>query len=276
MDAFNKLFQDKLKEKHIGPDQSKLIEQIFSAVTDGTVDKACRKLYELGIVNEKIEDLNLLQDVLTQCKDEDGQLHSHAVHGIGNMHRIYGSHKVAEKVLLRALRKKLEKWGPNHASTLDTMNALGNLYVEFNVKRKKAEKTLQDTLKGREQLDPDSISTLNTMYSLGVFYKNNNKLKEGEDVLKEAVNKTEKICKKAEALSKDILTIQGCVYARGNEIEKAKETFLAAMDKPGPNSEILLNAWADLDLLLQQPNSEIIVGHSGSCVFKRKEILELF
>jgi hypothetical protein len=50
----------------------------------------------------------------------------------------------------RALRGKEKAWGPDHTSTLDTVNDLGNLY-KFQAKLEEAEKMYGRALQGYEK-----------------------------------------------------------------------------------------------------------------------------
>ena len=82
----------------------------------------------------------------------------------------------AEKMYQRALEGYEKAWGPEHTSTLDTVNNLGNLYPDQG-KMAEAEKMYERALEGYEKAwGPEHISTLDTVNKLGIVYKNQGKL----------------------------------------------------------------------------------------------------
>lgn len=73
----------------------------------------------------------------------------------------------AEKMYQQALAGCEKALGPDHISTLETVNNLGDLYCDQS-KLKEAEEMYQQTLAGREKaLGPDHISSLETVSDLG-------------------------------------------------------------------------------------------------------------
>jgi tetratricopeptide (TPR) repeat protein len=52
-----------------------------------------------------------------------------AFHNLGNLYADQGKLAEAEKMYTRALQGKEEALGPDHTSTLSTVNNLGNLYA---------------------------------------------------------------------------------------------------------------------------------------------------
>ena len=76
----------------------------------------------------------------------------------------------------RALEGYEKAWGPEHTSTLDTVNNLGLLYADQG-KLAEAEKMYERALEGKEKaLGPKHTSTLNTVNNLGNLYKDQGKL----------------------------------------------------------------------------------------------------
>jgi tetratricopeptide (TPR) repeat protein len=70
----------------------------------------------------------------------------------------------------RALQGNEKAWGPDHTSTLDTVNNLGLLYKSQG-KLDEAEKMYQRALQGKEKAwGPDHTSTLDTVNNLGLLY----------------------------------------------------------------------------------------------------------
>jgi tetratricopeptide (TPR) repeat protein len=71
----------------------------------------------------------------------------------------------------RALKGKEKAWGPEHTSTLDTVNNLGIIYKDQG-KFKEAEEMYNRALKGYEKaLGPNHPSTLMTLQNLSDLHK---------------------------------------------------------------------------------------------------------
>ncbi|KAG4429852.1 hypothetical protein IFR05_014663 [Cadophora sp. M221] len=96
-------------------------------------------------------------------------------HNLGLLYADQGKLVEAERMYQRALEGKEKAWGPEHTSTLDTVNNLGNLYADQG-KLVEAERMYQRALEGYEKaIGPSFISTyvpaLNTTFNLGLFYE---------------------------------------------------------------------------------------------------------
>jgi len=92
----------------------------------------------------------------------------------------------------RVLQGFEKAWGPDHTSTLDTINNLGNLYKNQG-KLVEAEQMYQRALQGFEKVwGPDHTSTLNTVNNLGLLYTNQGKLVKAEQMYQRALHGYEK------------------------------------------------------------------------------------
>jgi tetratricopeptide (TPR) repeat protein len=70
----------------------------------------------------------------------------------------------------RALQGKEKAWGPEHTSTLDTVNNLAILYADQG-KLVEAEQMYQRALQGKEKAwGPEHTSTLDTVNNLANLY----------------------------------------------------------------------------------------------------------
>ena len=95
----------------------------------------------------------------------------HAFHNLGLLCADQGKHGEAEQMYRRALDRYEKAWGPDHLSTLITVNNLGLLYKDQG-KYGEAEQMYRRALDGREKVwGPDHLSTLNTVNNLGILYK---------------------------------------------------------------------------------------------------------
>jgi len=91
-----------------------------------------------------------------------------------------GKMEEAEAMYRRALKGREKAWGPEHSSTLDTINNLGSLYRNQG-KMKEAEAMYQRALKGYEKAwGPEHTSTLGTINNLGSLYADQGKMEEAE------------------------------------------------------------------------------------------------
>ena len=94
-----------------------------------------------------------------------------ACHTVANLYRSLGKLREAEDMYMRALAEYENVLGPEHTSTLDTVNDLGNLYKDQD-KLREAEDMLVRALAGYEKaLGPEDTSTLNTVNNLGLVYQ---------------------------------------------------------------------------------------------------------
>jgi tetratricopeptide (TPR) repeat protein len=92
----------------------------------------------------------------------------------------------------RALRGKEKAWGPDHTSTLDTVNNLGILYANQG-KLAEAEQMYERALRGFEKAwGAKHTATLDTVNSLGVLYANQGKLADAERMCQRALRGKEK------------------------------------------------------------------------------------
>jgi len=94
-----------------------------------------------------------------------------AFHNLGDLYSSQGKLAEAEKMYIRALQGREEALGPDHTSTLNTVNNLGNLYADQG-KLAEAEVMYIQALQGyNDALGPELVSTylpaLHTMWAFG-------------------------------------------------------------------------------------------------------------
>ncbi|KAH0544047.1 hypothetical protein FGG08_001665, partial [Glutinoglossum americanum] len=98
----------------------------------------------------------------------------------------------AEAMYQRALAGREKALGPDHTSTLSTVNNLGNLYGDQS-RLADAEAMYQRALAGREKaLGPDHTSTLSTVNNLGNLYGDQSRLADAEAMYQRALAGREK------------------------------------------------------------------------------------
>lgn len=120
-----------------------------------------------------LKGLNLIvraQLVGNQKENRGTEVSSFAYQMLGVLFADQGKLAEAEKMYQRALEEKEKALGPEHTSTLDTVNNLGLLYSDQG-KLTEAEKMYQQALEGNERaLGTEHTSTLNTVVQLCNVY----------------------------------------------------------------------------------------------------------
>ena len=87
----------------------------------------------------------------------------------------------------RALAGREKALGPDHSSTLTTVNNLGVLYADQGCLAE-AEKMYNRALAGLEKaLGPDHSSTLNSVFGLGIVYRRQGHLTDAERMYRRAL-----------------------------------------------------------------------------------------
>lgn len=98
-----------------------------------------------------------------------------------------GTHQERHVDETRALQGYEKAWGPEHTSTLNTVNNLGNLYTSQG-KLVEAEQMYQRALQGREKAwGLEHTSMLDKVNNLGLLYMNQGKLVKAEQMYQRAL-----------------------------------------------------------------------------------------
>ncbi|KAH0837138.1 Pfs, NB-ARC and TPR domain protein [Fonsecaea pedrosoi] len=135
----------------------------------------------------------------------------------------------AEQMYIQALQGYEEALGPDHISTLDTVNDLGGLY---NVQGKlvEAEKMFVRALQGFEKvLGPDYILTLDTVNNLGLFYNAHGKLVEAEKMFVRALQGFKKALGPDHILTLNTVNNLGRLYIAQGKLVEAEKMCVRAL-----------------------------------------------
>ena len=121
--------------------------------------------------------------------DEDGK--DWILYNFGYVCSNQGRFDKAEKMYLRALKGFEKAWGPDHTSTLDTVNNLGNLYADLG-RLDEAEKMYLRALQGyKKALGQEAVKTyipaLNTAQNMAVLFQQTGRTQEAEGLYKQAL-----------------------------------------------------------------------------------------
>ncbi|RDW71000.1 putative nb-arc and tpr protein [Coleophoma cylindrospora] len=146
-----------------------------------------------------------------------------------NLYANQGKLAEAEKMYIRALEGCEEALGPDHTSTLDTVNNIGLLYADQG-KLAEAEKMYIRALQGYEEaLGPDHTSTLNTVNNLGLLYANQGKLAEAEKMYIQALEGKEEALGLDHTSTLDTVNNIGLLYANQAKLAEAEKMYIRAL-----------------------------------------------
>ncbi|KAL9004307.1 MAG: hypothetical protein Q9188_002871 [Gyalolechia gomerana] len=135
----------------------------------------------------------------------------------------------AKKMYRRALDGKEKAWGPNHPSTLDTVNNLGILYADQG-KHAEGEKMYQRALDGKEKAwGPDHPSTLDPVNNLGDLYADQGKHAEAEKMYQRALDGYEKALGPNHPST--LRTVSNLRLLTARRSKQIKETHPRALDR---------------------------------------------
>ncbi|KAI0810082.1 hypothetical protein GGR55DRAFT_689254 [Xylaria sp. FL0064] len=152
-----------------------------------------------------------------------------AFHSLGLLYADQGKMQEAENMYLRALQGYERAWGPDHTSTLDTVNNLGNLY-KFQGKMQDAENMYLRALQGYERAwGPDHTSTLDTVNNLGNLYKFQGKMQDAEDMYLRALGGYEKAWGPNHTSRLDTVNNLGNLYRSQGKMQDAEDMYLRAL-----------------------------------------------
>ncbi|KAF4418763.1 Kinesin light chain [Colletotrichum fructicola] len=161
--------------------------------------------------------------------------------------------KEAEGMFERALQGKEKALGPDHTSTLDTVNNLGLLYSDQG-RLKEAEGMYDRALQGKEKaLGPDHTLTLDTVNNLGCLYSDQGRLKEAEGMFERALQGKEKALGPDHTSTLNMVNNLGLLYSDQGRLKEAEGMFERALQGKekalGPDHTSTLNTVNNLGIL---------------------------
>jgi tetratricopeptide (TPR) repeat protein len=166
-------------------------------------------------------------DVLDRLGSVESSL---AFSHLGLLYADQGKHVEAEKTYRRALDGYEKAWGPDHTSTLDTVNNLGSLCASQG-KHAEAEKMYRRALDGYEKAwGPDHTSTLDTVNNLGNLYADQGKHAEAEKLYRRALDGYEKAWGPDHISTLDIVNNLALLYADQGKHAEAEKMYRRALD----------------------------------------------
>ena len=174
-------------------------------------------------------------------------------YNLGLLYANQGKLVEAKQMYQRALQGYEKAWGPDHTSTLDTVNNLGNLYKNQG-KLAEAEQMYQRALRGYEKAwGPDHRSTLDTVNNLGILYVDQGKLVEAEQMYQRALQGYEKAWGPDHTSTLSTVNNMGLLYADQGKLAEAEQMYQRALqgyEKAwGPDHTSTLSTVNNLGLL---------------------------
>jgi tetratricopeptide (TPR) repeat protein len=152
-----------------------------------------------------------------------------ALHELGRLYFDQGKLKEAEKMYQWALQGFEMSGGPDHTSTLVTVNSLGVLYANLG-RPEEAEKLYQRALQGFEKIrGPEHISTLDTINNLGMLYTDLGRLEEAEKMYQRALFGKEKAWGPEDLSTLYTVNNLGNLYFNQGKLEKAEKMYQRAL-----------------------------------------------
>jgi tetratricopeptide (TPR) repeat protein len=173
-----------------------------------------------------------------------------ALHMLGILYGDQGKLAEAEAMYIRALQGYEEALGPDHISTLDTVQNLGILYSDQG-KLAEAEAMYIRALQGYEEaLEPDHISTLDTLCCLGDLYRMQQKLVKAERSTRQAMDGYEEALGPKHTSTLMTINNLGLIYADQGKLAEAEAMYIRALqgkeEALGPDHASTLNTVASL------------------------------
>jgi len=171
----------------------------------------------------------------------------------GRFYKDQGRLEDAERMYNCALAGFENTWGPEHTSTLDTVNNLGILYADQG-HLEDAERMYNRALAGKEKAwGPEHTSTLNTVNNLGLLYADQGHLEDAERMYNRALAGLEKAWGPEHTSTLDTVNNLGILYADQGHLEDAERMYncaLAGREKAlGPEHTSTLDTVHNLGLL---------------------------
>ncbi|KAN0067763.1 hypothetical protein V8E54_014010 [Elaphomyces granulatus] len=148
---------------------------------------------------------------------------------LGLLYADQGKLDEAEKMYQRALQGYEKTLGPDHTSTLHTVNNLGALYADQG-KLDEAEKMYQRALQGYEEAwGPDHTSTLDTVNNLGNLIRLLGKLNEAAKMYQRALRGKEKAWGPDHTSTLSTVNNLGALYADQGKLDEAEKMYQRAL-----------------------------------------------
>ncbi|KAI5460664.1 hypothetical protein BGZ63DRAFT_488662 [Mariannaea sp. PMI_226] len=174
-------------------------------------------------------------------------------HRFGSLYADQCRYAKAEAMYNRSLQGREKAWGPEHTSTLDTVNDLGLLYADQG-RYSEAEAMYNRALQGNEKAwGPEHVWTLDIVNNLGILYVEQGRYSEAAAMYNRALQGREKAWGPEHTSTLEIVNNLGILYVEQGKYSEAESMYNRALQGKekawGPEHASTLNTVNNLGVL---------------------------
>jgi eukaryotic-like serine/threonine-protein kinase len=204
---------------------------------------------------------------------KDPELQAQLMFTMGNVYEKLGLYSQSQSLLTRALEIQRRVLGPEHPSTLGTMQSLSDIYL-YQGRYAEAEKSLRDTLDTRRRiLGPDHPDTLKSMNDLGLVFIAEGRFADAEKVLRDALEIKTRVLGPEDSATLNSMENLGNVFEATDHHADAERLYREALDirrrVQGPDAPDTLKAMNNLGNILDNE------GHHAEAEKLLRDALEI-
>ena len=204
---------------------------------------------------------------------KDPELQAQLMFTMGNVYEKLGLYSQSQSLLTRALEIQRRVLGPEHPSTLGTMQSLSDIYL-YQGRYAEAEKLLRDTLDTRRRiLGPDHPDTLKSMNDLGLVFIAEGRFADAEKVLRDALEIKTRVLGPEDSATLNSMENLGNVFEATDHHADAERLYREALDirrrVQGPDAPDTLKAMNNLGNILDNE------GHHAEAEKLLRDALEI-
>jgi eukaryotic-like serine/threonine-protein kinase len=204
---------------------------------------------------------------------KDPELQAQMMFTMGNVYEKLGLYSQSQSLLTRALEIQRRVLGPEHPSTLGTMQSLSDIYLDQG-RYAEAEKMLRDTLDTRRRiLGPDHPDTLKSMNDLGLVLIAEGRFADAEKVLRDALEIKTRVLGPEDSATLNSMENLGNVFEATDHHADAETLYRKALDirrrVQGPDAPDTLKAMNNLGNILDNE------GHHAEAEKLLRDALEI-
>jgi non-specific serine/threonine protein kinase/serine/threonine-protein kinase len=204
---------------------------------------------------------------------KDPELQAQMMFTMGNVYEKLGLYSQSQSLLTRALEIQRRVLGPEHPSTLGTMQSLSDIYLHQG-RYAEAETMLRDTLDTRRRiLGPDHPDTLKSMNDLGLVFIAEGRFADAEKVLRDALEIKTRVLGPEDSATLNSMENLGNVFEATDHHADAERLYREALDirrrVQGPDAPDTLKAMNNLGNILDNE------GHHAEAEKLLRDALEI-
>jgi len=192
---------------------------------------------------------------------KDPELQAQMMFTMGNVYEKLGLYSQSQSLLTRALEIQRRVLGPEHPSTLGTMQSLSDIYLHQG-RYAEAETMLRDTLDTRRRiLGPDHPDTLKSMNDLGLVLTAEGRFADAEKVLRDTLEIKTRVLGREDSTTLNSMENLGNVFEATGHHADAERLYREALDirrrVQGPDAPDTLQAMNNLGNILDNEGHHV-------------------